>query len=1198
MSWAAFSSGDAFSNNITFSNSNLTITSSSGLVHARSCIQLPGSPSLVYCSFTASVTGANGLGITNTTLPAAGTTLGADTNAVIYRSDGTVFTNNATATTLASYTAGDVIDMAIDQNHSKIWWRKNGGNWNNDVIGNQNPATNTGGYTYSVTGTLLFVAAQISATSGAWIANFGGSTFTYAAPAGFVPLTQGTTWDSVANANVTFTNLGYLGFSGNTAGGARCQQSLQTGDLVYFETDMTFTSGNPQVGAQNGSAGYTGLTNNANSIGMVNGASVAQVILNSSVQVSFGAKFNSGDTICVALDAAHAKIWFRINGGNWNNDVIGNQNPATNTGGISISGLSTPIYPAAYCDATTSSVTSRFGILPMKYQPPSGFTSIYHSFYGAAYNFTVPLTGCMVMPPMLSSPTPSISPDCFGAGGGTFSGTGAAASGEGGGYAITFLTPASGDLIYFSIGAGGLGNNASQSNGGDTWINKNTNSAPVSSTTGTLAKGGVGASARGTAGTVRTTSGQIGGSATFNGGAGANAQSGSGSRGGSSGGNSGATNAAGNAGIAGVGSAAGVRPTSQAANGSGQGAIGGAGAGGAGGTAGTPGAGGGGGGSSSGVGSAGGAGSIRWVTSYWFALTTSGTPITLDCVFRTEEQQAVNITPPERVEMIGLINETQAFRTEELIGGRRDFNSVIEELQKVNYSDQQPIDQHGLINYTQPERVEWYGTGIGVTNAFRTEELQAERRDSSFVIEELLALNYTEPARIEELQSVNYTDPERVEYSGTGIGVTSAFRLEELQALNYTDQQPVEQHGLINVTSTQRIEELQTTKITYSQRIEELESTSVNATHRVEELQGTQVTQAQRTEELQSVNYTEPQRIEWIGLINYTEQQNIEWRGTGISLTSNFRIEELSLERRDTTFVTEVLQSENVTPVSRIEILAGVNVTRPEFVEWKQAEFRDTPQNIEWRGTGIGVTSAFRIEELATLNYNSAFRTEILHGVNYTDVEPLDWKGTLQALHDVNMPLEWRAPVSTNATHVVEELSSLNITASWRIEILRAINLTVTERLELLRAVHYDELQPAEWRGTLIAIRNTNMPLEWIGAIRVDKSSPSETTGNITQSRTSPLEGLSITREGWSPPLEFLAALARASGLPADIAAIIERASLLPADTSANVLSDTLAELETLSSIVVDYPQAVEWYESTKRIIRRRMAVIMRGIIR
>lgn len=104
-----------------------------------------------------------------------------------YNGDGAVFSNALTVTTLQAFGAGDVIGIACIGG-SLIWFRVNGGSWNNDVIGNQNPATSTGGVDISALGS-VFPAYDLK-NEGApaqLTANFTGS-FGTAAPAGFTAL--------------------------------------------------------------------------------------------------------------------------------------------------------------------------------------------------------------------------------------------------------------------------------------------------------------------------------------------------------------------------------------------------------------------------------------------------------------------------------------------------------------------------------------------------------------------------------------------------------------------------------------------------------------------------------------------------------------------------------------------------------------------------------------------------------------------------------------------------------------------------------------------------------------------------------------------------------------------------------------------------------------------------------------------------
>jgi hypothetical protein len=92
------------------------------------------------------LTGVPALGLTNNRyVMSSGTSLGGDANSLGYRSDGTVVANSITLATLTAFIQGDQIDVAADPLSRLIWFRKNGGNWNNDILANQNPVGAVGG---------------------------------------------------------------------------------------------------------------------------------------------------------------------------------------------------------------------------------------------------------------------------------------------------------------------------------------------------------------------------------------------------------------------------------------------------------------------------------------------------------------------------------------------------------------------------------------------------------------------------------------------------------------------------------------------------------------------------------------------------------------------------------------------------------------------------------------------------------------------------------------------------------------------------------------------------------------------------------------------------------------------------------------------------------------------------------------------
>lgn len=92
--------------------------------------------------------------------------------------------------------------------------------------------------------------------------------------------------------------------------------------------------------------------------------------------------FTTGDVVDTAVNfgtgtVGSELIWFRVNGGNWNNS--GTANPATNTGGISISSLIYGPYYAYVCpgnSAANTSWTSNFGATSYPHAAPAGFANM------------------------------------------------------------------------------------------------------------------------------------------------------------------------------------------------------------------------------------------------------------------------------------------------------------------------------------------------------------------------------------------------------------------------------------------------------------------------------------------------------------------------------------------------------------------------------------------------------------------------------------------------------------------------------------------------------------------------------------------------------------------------------------------------------------------------------------------------------
>lgn len=109
-------------------------------------------------------------------------------------------------------------------------------------------------------------------------------------------------------------------------------------------------------------------------------ASNGWVYINGSINSNISIDYSSGSTIGVAIDLDNKRIWFRqydgVNGDRWNGST--SNNPATNTGGISISAIAMPVFGFDSVTASSGACTANFGASAFTVAGgtvPSGFTS-------------------------------------------------------------------------------------------------------------------------------------------------------------------------------------------------------------------------------------------------------------------------------------------------------------------------------------------------------------------------------------------------------------------------------------------------------------------------------------------------------------------------------------------------------------------------------------------------------------------------------------------------------------------------------------------------------------------------------------------------------------------------------------------------------------------------------------------------------
>lgn len=177
-------------------------------------------------------------------------------------------------------------------------------------------------------------------------------------------------WDaSLLQVNNVLSNNN-LTISWGTGGGKVQSLNGFSSGKYYFEV-----TGNTWAGSNAGSGVSLTGVNLAPSVGS------AQVVKNGTIYVnnvssgsSLGAR-SSGDIIGIAVDLTAQLIWLRVcPSGNWNGS--GTANPATATGGISISSISTgALFASSWSNSSGDVATANFGASSFSGAVPSGFIS-------------------------------------------------------------------------------------------------------------------------------------------------------------------------------------------------------------------------------------------------------------------------------------------------------------------------------------------------------------------------------------------------------------------------------------------------------------------------------------------------------------------------------------------------------------------------------------------------------------------------------------------------------------------------------------------------------------------------------------------------------------------------------------------------------------------------------------------------------
>jgi hypothetical protein len=180
---------------------------------------------------------------------------------------------------------------------------------------------------------------------------------------------------TLSGSNLVATSTG--------AGGVRSDRPL-TG-LSYFSGVITTLTGTPQIGiAASNWDNSTALGTGNNTIGYQPSGAVR----NNNATITTIAAYVQGDRIDVAIDPSSRLIWFRVNNGNWNNNVA--NDPATGVGGIDysgIAGLDTML--AAITASITGNVWTMQFSTAFTNTPPTGFASLDDVGYTRAETLTL-----------------------------------------------------------------------------------------------------------------------------------------------------------------------------------------------------------------------------------------------------------------------------------------------------------------------------------------------------------------------------------------------------------------------------------------------------------------------------------------------------------------------------------------------------------------------------------------------------------------------------------------------------------------------------------------------------------------------------------------------------------------------------------------------------------------------------------------
>lgn len=335
------------------------------------------------CSFdvlTSSYVGA-GLSIAGKSLIGY---VGDDAGSLGFISDGSRFTGGSATTTLSAFSNGDVLCMALDLTHNKVWVRKNNGAWNSAVGGTQDPATNAGGISLpaGLIGVDLYPTGSVQKNSSDKITGrFNIAHFSFPVPAGFSAWDTANTivaWNSqdmnvAGSGRDTVLTENNMKASQQGSGGWSSVRAnlLRSSGKYYFEVVFSTTGTlECEVGVMQTSAVLSNyIGSSGTSIGVFyNGG----LFINGTNPYTPISAISSGDVVSVAADFAAGRLWFRKNALDWQDNLGSGYGPVSGTGGSAFT-LSAGVCPAASVKNSNSFVRGRFKASEFTQSVPTGY---------------------------------------------------------------------------------------------------------------------------------------------------------------------------------------------------------------------------------------------------------------------------------------------------------------------------------------------------------------------------------------------------------------------------------------------------------------------------------------------------------------------------------------------------------------------------------------------------------------------------------------------------------------------------------------------------------------------------------------------------------------------------------------------------------------------------------------------------------